>query len=414
MDFENTQGPNPPEQPDDNQPTQSSENTPPEQPQEPTQPEVPTRPAHHEMPPQSEPAGAAIPPQQPPHNIPDFSMPVYDPSGQKKKKGSGWKVFWGIVITLSLLANGVMFLGIIGMAAMSSVLPSGVSSSSSAQENLQENVLVGGAKNKKIAVININGLINDEMSLWVRKQMKRCGDDPTVRGLIVRINSPGGMVSSSDQIHYEINKFKEGSNKPVLCFMHGIAASGGYYSAVACDEIMAEPTVITGSIGVIMNVMVIKELLEEKLGIDPVTIKSGRRKDWPSMYNETTDEQKEYLDDKIIKPAYNRFVELIVEGRKDVLNEQQIRELADGSIFSAIEARDNKLIDEVGYFDEAVDRVQQMANISGAQVVEYQEIFSVWNMFGAEARAKKSFNIETELLERVASPKIMYLWDGRE
>lgn len=407
MDFENPQDNNPSEQPDNGESLRQPQ--PPQAPKsfddipaaQPAQPEVPPQAAGYEMPP------------QPQHNIPDFSMPVYDPSGQKKKKGSGWKIFWGIVITLSLLANGVMLLGIIGMAAMSSMLPSSVSSSS-VQDNLQENVLVSGAKHKKIAVININGVIDDPMSQWVRKQIKRCDNDPSVRGLIVRINSPGGMVSSSDQIHYAISQFKNSSNKPVLCFMQGIAASGGYYSAVACDEIMAEPTVITGSIGVIMNFMVLKGLLEEKLGIDPVTIKSGRRKDWPSMYNDATDEQKDYLNEKIIQPAYNRFVNLIVEGRKDVLNEQQIRELADGSIFSALEAKDKKLIDEIGYFDEAVARVQQMANISGAQVVEYQEVFSVWNMLGAEAKAKKSFDIEAELLERIAAPRILYLWDGRE
>ncbi len=406
MDFDNPQGPDQPQQPEEpGQPQDSQPTHPPQEPQRPQEPEIPTaQPQYTAIPPQQQPAG---------HNIPDFAMPVYDPSQKQKKKGSGWKIFWGIVITLSLLANAVMFIGIIGMVAMGSMIQTG-SSSSAVVDNLREKVLVEGAKNKKIAVINITGLIDDEMSTWVRKQMKRCANDSSVRGLIVRINSPGGMVSSSDQIHYAISKFKENSNKPVLCFMQGIAASGGYYSAVACDEIMAEPTVITGSIGVIMNFMVLKELLEEKLGIDPVTIKSGPRKDWPSMYNEATDEQKAYLNDKIIAPAYDRFVQLIVEGRKDVLNEQQIRELADGSIFSAPEAKGNKLIDEIGYLDDAVARVQQMANISGSQVVEYEEVFSVWNMLGAEAKARQQFNIESELLEKIAAPRILYLWDGRE
>lgn len=391
MDFDPTQDPNQPQEPGESQEPSSQPES------EPTTPPEP-----------------ATPPQQPAgHNIPDFSMPVYAASPEPKKKGSGWKIFWGIVITLSLLANGVMFLGIIGMVVANSFIPTR-STSVSAEDNLHEKVIVSGSKNKKIAMININGLIDDEMSLWVQKQMKRCENDDSIRGLIVCINSPGGMVSSSDQIHYAISKFKDHSSKPVLCFMQGIAASGGYYSAVACDEIMAEPTVITGSIGVIMNFMVVKELLEEKLGIDPVTIKSGRRKDWPSMYNETTDEQREYLSEKIITPAYNRFVELIAEGRKKVLTEQQIRELADGSIFSAEEAKDNKLIDGIGYLDDAVDRIQEMAGISGAQVVEYEEVFSVWNMLGAEAKAKKQFSIETELLEKVAAPRILYLWDGRE
>ena len=140
------------------------------------------------------------------------------------------------------------------------------------------------------------------MSDWVRRQIDKAEADDNVRALIVRIVSPGGAVSSSDQIHHYINRFKNRTGKPVLGFMQSVAASGGYYSAVACDEIMAEPTVITGSIGVIMNYMVVKELLEEKLGINPVTIKSGKHKDWPSMFNETTDEQKQYLNEKTHHP----------------------------------------------------------------------------------------------------------------
>ena len=391
MEFDNTQDPTPPYRPDDSP-----------EPAEPNPFE-----AQADIP-QAEPVGAAET-SPPPHNIPDFAFPTYAPA--PKKKGSGWKIFWGIVITLSLLANGVMLLGIIGMAAMSSVLPASVSASG-VRDNLQESVLIDGAKHKKIAVINITGLIDDNMSLWVQRQIKHCDSDPSVRGMIVRINSPGGMVSSSDQIHRAISQFKNESKKPVLCFMQGIAASGGYYSAVACDEIMAEPTVITGSIGVIMNVMVVKGLLEEKLGIDPVTIKSGPRKDWPSMYNDVSEEQRTYLNEKIIAPAYNRFVQLIVEGRKEVLTEAQIRTLADGSIYSADEAKSNGLIDGTGYLEDAVARVQQMANISDAQVVEYNEKFAVWNMFGAES--KKAFNIDAEILERIAAPKILYLWDGRE
>ena len=360
-----------------------------------------------------DPQDSDIPPQPPQepvmHNIPDFSTPLYDPY-PKKKKGSGWKIFWGIVITLSLLANGFMFLAMIGMG---SVIFAG--SGAGTDDGLVENVLVDGAHNKKIAVINIGGVIDGEMSDWVRRQINKAEADNNVRALIVRIVSPGGAVSSSDQIHYYISRFKEHTSKPVLGFMQSIAASGGYYSAVACDEIMAEPTVITGSIGVIMNYLVVKELLEEKLGINPVTIKSGRRKDWPSMFNEATEEQKQYLDEKLITPAYDRFVELVAKGRKDILSESEIRALADGSIYSAPEAVENKLIDEIGYFDDAVYKAEQMAQISGAKVVEYEELFSVWNILNAQNKTKIGLeNVETEILERIAAPRLLYLWDGKE
>ena len=346
------------------------------------------------------------PPQTPPAvNIPDFSGAVYDPF-PKKKKGSGWKVFWGIVLVLSILANGFMLLAMVGMGAV--IAGSGASS----DNGIVEKILVEGPRTNKIAVINIEGIINGEMSEWVKKQIKTAENDKNVKALIVRIDSPGGGVAASDQIHHYITRFKDHTKKPVLAFMQSIAASGGYYSAVACDEIMAEHTVITGSIGVIMNHLVIKDLLEEKLGINPVTIKSGKRKDWPSMFNETTDEEKQYLMDRVITPAYDRFVKLVAEGRKDVLTEEQIRELADGSIYTAQQAVDNKLVDEIGYFDDAVNKAQKMANISDARVVTYEQLFSFWSMMGAQS--KGSINIESEILEKLAAPRILYLWDGKK
>jgi protease-4 len=345
------------------------------------------------------------PPQTPPVvNIPDFSNAVYDPY-PKKKKGSGWKVFFGVVLVLSILANGFMLLAMVGMGVAFA------GSGGSVDDGLVEKILVKGPRANKIAVINLEGVINGEMSVWVQKQLKKAEDDNNVKALIVRIASPGGGVSSSDQIHYYISRFKAHTNKPVLAFMQSIAASGGYYSAVACDEIMAEPTVITGSIGVIMNHLVIKDLLEKKLGINPVTIKSGKRKDWPSMFNETTDEEKQYLMERVITPAYDRFVELVAQGRQDVLSEEQIRELADGSIFTAQQAVDNKLVDELGYFDDAVNKAKEMANISDARVVTYEELFSFWSIMGAQSKTK--IDLEAHILEKLAAPRIMYLWDGK-
>ena len=130
------------------------------------------------------------------------------------------------------------------------------------------------------------------------------------------------------------------------------------------------------------------------------------------MFNEATEEQKRYLDEKLITPAYERFVDLVAEGRQDVLSESEVRLLADGSIYSAPEAVDNKLIDEIGYFDDAVAKAEDMAQMSGAKVVEYEELFSVWNVLGAQSKTK--INLETEILEHVAAPRLLYLWDGKK
>ena len=331
---------------------------------------------------------------------PVFQSPAYEP---KPAKGGFWRVLSVILLILSILANGFLLLAIIGMGL--------IMAASKSTDTLIETVVTEGSRNQKIAVISIEGIIDGAMSDWAAKQIEAAENDSKVKGLIVRIASPGGGVSASDRIHYAIGRYKERTGCPVLGFMHTIAASGGYYSAVACDAIMAEPTVITGSIGVIMNHMVIKDLLEQKLGINPVTLKSGQRKDWPSLFSETTDEQKQYLDEKIIQPAYERFVALVSEGRRHKLSEEQVRRLADGSVFSADEAVENHLIDEIGYFDHAVDAISKMAEITNPTVVEYSEKVSLWSMLGAQSQS--GAKLGTELLNKLLTPQVMYLWDGR-
>jgi len=331
---------------------------------------------------------------------PVFNSPAYEP---KPAKGGFWRVLSVILLILSILANGFLLLAIIGMGVMIAA--------SKSTDTLVETAVIEGSRNQKIAVISIEGIIDGAMSDWAAKQIKTAEDDPQVKGLIVRIASPGGGVSASDRIHYAISRYKERTGRPVLGFMHTLATSGGYYSAVACDAIMAEPTVITGSIGVIMNHMVIKDLLEQKLGINPVTLKSGPRKDWPSLFSETTDEQKQYLDEKVIQPAYERFVQLVAQGRQHKLSQVQVRQLADGSVFSADEAVENQLIDEIGYFDHAVEAISKMADVTNPTVVEYSEELSLWSMLGAQSQS--GVKLGTELLNKLLTPQIMYLWDGR-
>ncbi|MEN6307528.1 MAG: signal peptide peptidase SppA [Anaerohalosphaeraceae bacterium] len=272
-----------------------------------------------------------------------------------------------------------------------------------------ENTLVKGSASKKIAVVNLVGVIESSSSEEIRLLSDAIAQDNTIHAIILRISSPGGTVSASDQIHYYITKLRQKTGLPVLAFMQSIAASGGYYSAVACNSIMAEPTTITGSIGVIMNHIVIKDLLEQKLGIQPQVLKSGQRKDWPSMFSEMTEEQKQYLNEKLIGPAYERFVSLVCQGRQN-LTPDQVRALADGSIYTAEEAKFKGLIDEIGYFEDAVSMAEQMAGISNARVVEFERQSSWMDMLGAESR--KSV-IDTKLLEKLAIPQLMYLWDGR-
>jgi protease-4 len=325
--------------------------------------------------------------------------PVYN---KPAKKRNGWKIFFGLLFSISLVANIFLFIIIMAMAV---ILPS-----SGKEDVFNERTVVDGKASNKIAIIRIEGIIENQLSERVRTQLENATKDKKVKAIIIRIISPGGTVSASDQIHHEITKFRQSTGKPVVAFMQSIAASGGYYSAVACNEIIAEPTVITGSIGVIMNNFVIKELLEEKLGIIPVTIKSGPRKDWPSMFSETTDEQKEYLQQKLIRPAYDRFVKLVAMGRFEKLTTDEVIELADGSIYSAQEAKDKKLIDDIGYLEDAVAAAERLAGISSSRVFEYKEHFSFSSMLGGQANSLLPINSDT--LSKLATPQLLYMWDA--
>jgi protease-4 len=259
-------------------------------------------------------------------------------------------------------------------------------------------------------MISLQGVIYGESASNIYRQLKIIRKDRHVKAVIVRVNSPGGTVSASDQIYMEINKFRKEENIPVVAFMQGVAASGGYYTSVACDQIIAEPTTITGSIGVISWYLVMQELLEDKLGILPVTIKSGRKKDWPSSFRKPDPEEIQYMRDKVITPALERFIEVIAEGRKSTLTIEEIRILADGSIFGAKEALEEKLIDEIGYLDEAIDLAKSLAGIDKAQVVQYRKPFSISDVFSY--RKPNILKFDRATLYELGTPQILYLWSA--
>ena len=342
-------------------------------------------------------------PTPPQPTQPQPSEPIQAPAqsmqGTEKrpKRRLGRKIFWGIVLTLSVLANITLLLMLIVLGA----------AFATGERGFTEEVIQAGPKTTKIAVIKVRGLIDDEQADDVRKQLKQARADKRVKGLIIRVNSPGGTISSSDQIYNEILKYRSEANQPVVAFMQGIAASGGYYVSVGSDKIVAEPTTITGSVGVIFGHFVLQKLLEEKLGIEPHIITAGEKKDWPSLFEPFTDEQREYLREKLINPAYERFIQVVDKGRPS-LTLADVRRLADGSIYGAQEALDEKLIDKIGYLDEAIEMVMSMAGLEEAQVVEYRKPFSLASLLGA--RSKSILKIDKNTLYELSSPQLFYLW----
>lgn len=337
---------------------------------------------------------------------PQPTPPIYNPNMAgpaiaQKSKGTGWRIFWGIVLAISFMANVALFFMLIGVVAIFAT---------GQRSLLDEEIIRAGPSRTKIAMVSVQGAIYGESASELYRQLKIVRKDKYVKGVIVRVNSPGGTISASDQIHKEICKFREEENMPVVAFMQGIAASGGYYTSVACDKIIAEPTTITGSIGVISWYLVMQELLEDKLGIQPVTVKSGQKKDWPSSFRKPEPEEIQYIRDKLINPALERFIEIVAEGRKEKLSLEEVRQLADGGIFGAQEALEKKLIDQVGYLDEAIELVKSMAGIEKAQVVQYRKPFSFRDVL--MQRKSNLFKLNRNTLYELGTPQILYLWSA--
>ena len=340
-------------------------------------------------------------PTQPQPTEPSSGLGASRPRMEPPRKGAGWRIFWGIVLALSVMANIALFLILIGVVAIFATGQRGL---------LTEEVIREGPARTKIAMITVQGLIYGEQAENVYRQLKAARRDKRVKGVIVRVNSPGGTISASDQIYKEINKFREEEKKPVVAFMQGVAASGGYYTSVACEKIIAEPTTITGSIGVISWYFVVQELLEDKLGVLPVVVKSGQKKDWPSSFRAPTPEEIQYMRDKLITPALDRFVEVVAEGRKASLTLDDVRRLADGGIFGAQEALEEKLIDEIGYLDEAIELAKSLAGIDKAQVVQYRKPFSLTDFL--RYRKSNLLKIDRNTLYELGTPQILYLWSA--
>ena len=326
---------------------------------------------------------------------------VIEPKSKPARTGTGWRIFVGVILALSILVNIALVFMLI---AVVTVFATGQ------RDTHTEEIIQSGSRRNKIVIIKIEGIIDGLQAKSIRKQLKRARKDSRVKGLIISVNSPGGTISGSDQIYNEIRKFRDEEGKPVVAFMQGMAASGGYYASVACDKIIAEQTTITGSIGVIFGHFVLKQLLEEKLGVQPVIIASGSKKTWLSMFQPFEEEQRQYVKERLIDPAYERFVEVVAQGRPS-LNVSEVKEVADGGIYGAKEAKKQKLIDDIGYLDDAIKLVESMAQIDKALVVEYRRPFSLAGFLSLRSK-KNILQFDRAMLYDLSTPQLLYLWTG--
>jgi protease-4 len=221
----------------------------------------------------------------------------------------------------------------------------------------------------RIAVIPVEGVINDEMAKTVTRHLKQYGGDSRVKAVMLRVDSPGGGVSASQEIYREVKRLKEEKKKKVVVSMASVAASGGYYIACPADKIFANPGTITGSIGVIAEWLNYKDLAEWAK-VKPVVFKSGEFKDTGSPTRDLTEREKQYFQG-MINELYAQFVDAVYKGRQgrggdgNELNEDRVRSLADGRIYTGESAKKYGLIDDIGNYEDAVKETAKLVGIKG-------------------------------------------------
>ncbi len=291
---------------------------------------------------------------------------------------------------------------------------------------LKETVLSGKGSDK-ILVMEVTGLISEtERSGFMRlsrepstvaqikEQLDKAVKDERIKGVLLLINSPGGTVTASDIIYNEIKGFKSHKRVKIAALILGVGASGAYYVAQASDLIMAHPTAITGSVGVILMNLNFSGLME-KVGVTDMTIKSGANKDLGSPFRKPEKEGEEILQG-VVDSFQSRFCEVIKENRPS-LNLDEQPELVDGRIFSAQQALEAGLVDKIGYYQNALDWLKKSAGISEARIVRYARSGEfVPNVYAAGAGAQgfhgdiNLIKLDVEGLLAASGPSFMYLW----
>jgi protease IV len=285
-----------------------------------------------------------------------------------------------------------------------------------------EEVVKEGNELKKIVILDVNGVIQDtgETSSFLQssgynhqdfmKKLNYIKEDDSVKGIIIKVNSPGGGVVESAEIHDKLAEIQKKSKKPVYISMGSMAASGGYYISTAAKRIYASPETMTGSLGVIME-GINYEGLADKYGVDFVTIKSGKHKDIMSPTRKMTEEERQILQ-SMINNSYQGFVKVISEGRNLPVN--QVKKMADGRVYDGRQAKDLHLIDGFGYLDDVVNLMKKQEKLTGARVVRYSDSLGLGSLFSMQAKKLMGENVEMagfmKFLSKPNSPHLMYLY----
>ncbi len=286
---------------------------------------------------------------------------------------------------------------------------------------LREKTVQGTAADK-ILLMDISGVISEKGSdnplggsedlvARIKEELTLAAEDGQIKALLLRINSPGGTVTASDVIHHEISEFKSKRKVPVVAVIMDIGASGGYYIAVAADRIIAHPTSVTGSVGVIM-LRVNAEGLLQKIGLEAGAIKSGSKKDIGSPFRPMSEEERAIFQG-MINGFQSRFLEVVTKGRK-TLPADQLKHIGDGRVLTGPQAVQSGLVDQIGYLEDGIAVAKHLAGLTDARVVMYVRPgaykHNIYSQAPGTSTLEALANLDVMGLVRGGTPQFLYLW----
>ena len=293
------------------------------------------------------------------------------------------------------------------------------------QTNFSEVVIEDGDFDDRVAVLHVDGVIQDTGEAsplfgttgynhsFFMEQLENVKEDPTVKAVVLTVNSPGGGVVESAEIYDKITEIQEETAKPFYVSMGATAASGGYYIAAPAEKIFVNEETLTGSIGVIMQSVNYGELAE-RYGVDFVTIKSGPYKDIMSPTREMTEDERALLQD-MLNDSYESFVDVIEEGRS--MTEAEVKAVADGRVMNGRQAVEVNLADDFGFEEDVIEQIKTDFDLANAEVFQYSASEGLGSLLSMKVNSFFGNDLETQMISKLlteySSPRMMYLYGDK-
>ncbi len=354
------------------------------------------------------PQTSPLPAPQPQISMPQARAPAAHPPARPRK--SGWAGRILVMVLLFLLVVSALY-NVVQFMAIALLTKPGMS----------QVVLEGGNEHEVVAVYEINGTIDDGMRSRFEQFYRRVKDDDNIRAVVLRINTPGGTVSGSTEIHHMIEEIRS-SGKKLVVSMGGVAASGGYMVSAPADVIYAEPSTLTGSIGVIAIVPNIHGTME-KLGVQVTTIKSTNADKWKdrlSPFKKDIPQHEIEAMKELLDKLQEQFENVVKDGRGHNLKGlassppgEKVKEgntppQFTGKVFLADEAKALGLVDQIGFLENAIAEAARLANLSDQKVVRFSKSPGMMeSLMGVRSQV---MGIDPELIDRIQTPRILMMW----